>query len=87
MDSGADRKASTHFFIHRLQQVCPDGGSDLVLQVDAAGEGDATGLHAGVGVHTLKVDILGPVLIAVDSTALKLQTHQTVSSSGSLPTN
>jgi len=49
---------------------------DLVLLANAAGEGNSTGLQTGVGVQTLKVDILGPVLIAFDSAALKLQIRQ-----------
>lgn len=46
----------------------------LVLLVEAAGEGNPTGLHAGVGVGTLKVDVPGPVLVVLYSTALELKT-------------
>lgn len=54
-------------------------GSDLVLQMNTTGEGNSTGLQAGVGFQTLKVDVLGPVLIALNSTALKLQTQPCLS--------
>lgn len=46
----------------------------LVLLVDAAGEGNPTGLHTGVGIRTQKVDVSGPVFEALHSTTLKLQT-------------
>lgn len=61
---------------HAEQQVFADCGSDLVLQADAAGEGNPTGLQTGVGVRTLEVDVAGPVLVALNSTALKLQTQE-----------
>lgn len=50
-------------------------GSDLVLQANAAGEGNSTGLQTRVGVRTLKVGVTGPVFIAFNSTALELQSQ------------
>lgn len=50
-------------------------GSDLVLQVNAAGEGNSTGLQTRVGVWTLEVGVTGPVFIAFNSTALELQSQ------------
>ena len=51
----------------------------LVEQLHAAGEGNAAGLHAGVGVRALEVDVAGPVLVALHPAALELERQQSSS--------